>query len=117
MLTDQEILALAWEAALEKKAQEPVILDIRNISRIADYFLILSADNTIQVKAIADNIDDKLAENGVQALRREGYQAGRWILLDYGFFVVHALHKTERDFYQLEQLWHDAKPIKLSEDK
>lgn len=114
MLTDQEILALSWEAALEKKAQEPVILDIRNISRIADYFLVAGADNSIQVKAIADNIDDKMDENGIKALRREGYQDGRWVLLDYGFLVVHILHKAERDFYQLEQLWHDAKPIRLS---
>ncbi|HEX2954989.1 MAG TPA: ribosome silencing factor [Bacillota bacterium] len=115
-MTDQEILTLAWEAALEKKAQEPVLLDLRNISRIADYFLVLSAENTVQVKAIADNIDEKMMENGVKALRREGYQAGCWILLDYGFLVVHALHKQERDFYQLEQLWHDAKPIKLTQE-
>lgn len=113
-MTDIEVLKLAWEAALDKKAQQPVILDLQKVSRITDYFLMVSAENTVQVKAIADWIGDVLRENGVQALRSEGYQAGRWILLDFGFFVVHVLHRVEREFYQLEQLWHDAPTIEFS---
>lgn len=112
-MTDQDVLKLAWEAAQDKKAQQPLILDIRKVSRITDYFLLASAENTVQVKAIADRIDEVLRENGVEALRSEGYQAGRWILLDYGFLVVHVLHKMEREFYQLEQLWHDAVTIEF----
>ena len=115
-MTDLETLKLAWDAALAKKAQHPVILDLRKISRITDYFLIVSAENTIQVKAIADHIDEILNQNGLQALRCEGYQSGRWILLDYGFLVIHVFHRVEREFYLLEQLWHDAAPIEFPQN-
>lgn len=96
-------------AASDKKAFDIQILDMTNISLITDYFIICSANSTTQVKAIADNIEEKLAENGIKLLHREGYNEARWILLDYGSSVVHIFVEDERRFYNIERLWGDAK--------
>lgn len=112
-MTDQNLLLLAWEAVLEKKGREPKLLDLREISPVADYFLVVGAENTVQARAIADRIAEVLAENGIEPLRKEGYLHSSWVLLDYGFLVIHILLRMERDFYRLEQLWHDAKPMDM----
>ena len=112
-MTDLEYLHLAWEAVLDKKGREPVLLDLRELSRVTDHFLIASADTAVQVKAIADRVEELLLDKGLAPLRREGYQQGYWVLLDYGFLVVHILRQPERDFYRLEHLWQDAKPVNL----
>ena len=96
------------KAASDKKARDIVMLDMRNISIITDYFIVCSANSTTQVKAIADNIEDKLAEAGVHPTHKEGYADARWVLLDYGDVVAHVFLEEERDFYNLEQLWADA---------
>ncbi len=108
-----KLLLLAKEAADEKKALNPLILDLREISGITDYFLICSGQNPVQIRTIADNILDKLRTEWPQLPFKEGYQDGRWILLDFGEFVVHVMHQEEREFYALEHLWHDAKPVSL----
>lgn len=113
-MTDLEYLNLAWEALLEKKGREPILLELKGVSRVTDYFLIVSADTAVQVKAIADRVEELLALRGLTPLRREGYQQGYWVLVDYGFLVVHVLREPEREFYRLEHLWHDAKPVTLS---
>jgi ribosome-associated protein len=107
----EQLLAIAKEAAEEKKAIDLTILDLRGVSGVTDYFLICSGQTPVQVRSIADNILDqvKLAENSLPC--KEGFQEGRWILLDFGSMVVHVMHQTERDFYALEKLWHDAKVI------
>jgi ribosome-associated protein len=107
----EQIVAIAKEAAEEKKAIEVKILDMNGISGITDYFLICSGQTPVQVRAIADNILDKAQIAEVPLPNKEGYQDGRWILLDFGSMVVHIMHQTERDFYALEKLWHDAKII------
>jgi ribosome-associated protein len=112
-MTDGEYLKLAWEAIMNKKGKEPLLLQLGEVSRVTDYFLIVSADNVIQAKAIADQIEEVLLEAGLALLRKEGYQHGNWILLDYGFLVIHILLKAEREFYRLEHLWHDAKPLDM----
>lgn len=99
------------QAADDKKAREIVILDITSISPVTDYFIICSAASHTQVKAIADNIEEKLKEKGIPMLHKEGYREGRWILLDYGDCVVHIFVEEERQFYNLEKLWRDAKII------
>ena len=78
---------------------------MENISPVTDYFIIASAGNNILVKAIADNIEDKLAEAGIFVTHKEGYAEGRWILMDYGNCVAHIFIEEEREFYNLEQLW------------
>lgn len=102
------------DAVLEKKALEPIILDLKEISGVTDYFLICSGNTPVQVRSIADNINDKLKESGLPQPNKEGYADGRWVLLDFGYLVVHIMNQTERDFYALEKLWHDAKTIALN---
>ena len=110
---NNRLLALAKEAAEEKKAHNPVLLDLRGISGVTDYFLVCSGHNPVQVKAIADNILDKFANDAAPLPFKEGYNEGLWILLDCGEFVIHILRQEEREFYGLEHLWHDAKPVVL----
>jgi ribosome-associated protein len=109
----KHLLEIAFNAALEKKAIDPVILDLRNLSGVTDFFLVCSGQSQVQVKSIADNILKKVSENGVKVPVKEGYQSGVWILLDFGQLVIHILQEQERRFYALEQLWHDAKVVKL----
>ncbi|QXM05909.1 ribosome silencing factor [Crassaminicella indica] len=91
-----------------KKGQDIEILDIRNISSFTDYFVIAHGTSTRQVKAIADEIEDKMKENGVILDHKEGYASGRWILLDYINVVVHLFIEEERSFYNIERVWKDA---------
>lgn len=107
----EEVLQTALAAAEDKKATEPMILDTRKLTPIFDYFLICSAATVTHVRAIAEHLREVLEGAGLALLRREGGGDGRWILLDYGWFVVHIMLQTERDFYQIERLWHDAERI------
>lgn len=95
----------------EKKGQNIQILDISELSTLADCFILTNGTSNIQVQAIADFIEEKAQENGFPLLRREGYQTGRWILLDYNDVIVHVFHQEEREFYKLEHLWQDAKNV------
>jgi ribosome-associated protein len=105
------LLKILWEAVHEKKAIDPVVLDLNGVSGVTDYFLICSGNSTVQVRSIADNISDKLKEMALPLVTKEGYADGRWILLDFGSIVVHIMYQTEREFYSLEKLWHDAKIV------
>ncbi len=94
--------------ASDKKANDILLLNMEGLSPVTDYFVICSASNNMLVKAIADNIEDKLAEEEIFFTHKEGYADGRWILMDYGDVVAHIFLEEERDFYNLEQLWADA---------
>ena len=109
---DQQ-LQIAKDALLEKKAIDVIVMDLRGISGVTDYFLIGSGANQVQVRAITDNITDRMREAGCILPAKEGYHEGRWILLDYGNLIVHVMQPTERDFYALENLWHDAKVLSI----
>lgn len=95
-------------AANDKKAKDILLLNMEGLSPVTDFYVICSAGNSTLVKAIADNIEDKLAEAGVHPNHKEGYADARWVLLDYGDVVAHVFLEEERDFYNLEQLWADA---------
>jgi len=99
---------LIMAAASEKKAQDIVALDMREVSPVTDYFIICSANSTTQVQAIADNIEEKLEEQGIVPIHKEGYRSAHWILLDFSGCVVHVFLEEERRFYNLESLWSDA---------
>lgn len=116
-LSPLEMAAIAAEAAEDKKAKDVKTLQIKELSIITDYFVICSANSTTQVKAIADNIEEKLEEQGVRPLHREGMREGRWILLDYGDVVVHAFQEEERTYYNLERLWGDAKTVGIEKNE
>ena len=95
-------------AANDKKAKDILLLNMEGLSPVTDFYVICSAGNSTLVKAIADNIEDKLAEAGVHPTHKEGYADARWVLLDYGDVVAHVFLEEERGFYNLEQLWADA---------
>ena len=111
--TTKEIAHKIAAAACDKKAKDILLLNMENISPVTDYFIIASAGNNILVKAIADSIEDKLAEAGIFVTHKEGYAEGRWILLDYGNCVAHIFIEEEREFYNLENLWSDAKVTQI----
>ncbi|NLG84470.1 MAG: ribosome silencing factor, partial [Firmicutes bacterium] len=104
----EELLSLAVEAATAKKATDPVVLATVHLTPVFDYFLICSAQTKTQVRAIADHLREELAKAGLSLLHAEGVEEAAWILLDYGWLVVHIMLQRESDFYQLERLWHDA---------
>lgn len=105
----RELAMKIAELASDKKANDILLLNMENLSPVTDYYVICSASNTTLVKTICDNIEDKLAEDeAILPTHKEGYNEGRWILLDYGDVVAHIFLEEERDFYNLEQLWADA---------
>ena len=104
-MTDWELARRVADIASEEKAIDVVVLDVRELTVLADYFVIASGRSTIQVKMIAESIEDILLEEGHRALRREGFNEGRWIVLDYGSVIVHVFRHQEREYYQLEKLW------------
>ncbi|WDC85839.1 ribosome silencing factor [Caloramator sp. mosi_1] len=101
------------KTASDKKARDIKILNVKGLSEIADYFVICSGTSTIQVKAIADEIEEKMSENGYEINHKEGYNAGKWILLDYGEVIAHIFYEEDREFYDLERLWIDAEAINI----
>lgn len=102
------VLERAAELALERKAEDVVSLDLRNISSATDFFLIATGNSDVHIRAIAENIIDELKKEGVRPNHVEGMTGGRWVLVDYIDMVVHVLHSSARQFYQLEELWGDA---------
>jgi len=111
------LLRLAGETALSKKARDPVALDLRELGGVCDYFLICTGTSEVQVKAIAEAVEDKLRERGARAWHVEGYESRRWILLDYVDFVVHVFHEKTREYYMLDRLWGDARSVDLGLDR
>jgi len=103
-------------SALEKKAEDIVIMDLRKVTTMADYFVVCSADSDTQVKAIATSVREGASEVGETVWKNEGYNDASWILLDYVNVVVHIFHKQTREFYALEKLWGDAKFETVSDE-
>lgn len=110
MLNDNQLQG-AIEIVEEKKGREAVLLDLQGISMVTDYFLIVTGNSSIQVKAITENLTEKLPELGITVLRVEGLQEANWVLVDCGDLVVHVMTPEQRDFYKLERLWGDAKVV------
>ena len=115
----EEVLALCCvEAALDKKAENPVVLDLREVSTFTDYFVIVSGTSEPQIKAIANSIRDKMrTEQGLQPFSDDSYPGSPWIVIDYGSVVVHIFHERLRALYDLESLWGDARRVMLQEQK
>ncbi len=109
---DERILTVL-RAAGEKKAIDIVVLDLGEIARFTDYFVITSGSNLRQVQAIADGVLETLKKAGTTVARVEGYKTAEWILLDYGDFVVHVFDEKARRFYYLERLWRESKRLEL----
>jgi len=101
---------------LDKKAKEIVMLDIRGLTDISDFFVVCSADSDTHLKAIADGVLENMAEHDVKPYRTEGWQGGQWIILDFVEVVAHVFYKETRDFYKIERLWSDAKVERVADD-
>lgn len=100
------------KAALGKKALDPVVLDLRQLTSITDYFIICSGQSNRQASAIADFIHLTLKEQDINPLSIEGFKEGHWVILDYGYVIIHVFHEPVREFYDLEGLWSDAIRVK-----
>jgi len=115
-LTTKQLVKKITQLIFEKKGSDVKVIELMTVSTIADYFVICSADSDTQVRAIADNIDKSLRDEGMRLWHKEGTTALQWVLLDYVDIVIHVFQKDIRAFYNLEKLWSDA-PIEAVEDK
>ena len=114
--TTSDSLALAQRAAqiaLDNKAQDVVLLDLRGVTDMTDFFLIMSGTSDTHVRALGEHLIVDMKREGAPVHHVEGLEKGRWVLLDYVDFVVHVFHPTLRNFYQLERLWSDAEQVPL----
>lgn len=109
-----EILKIAANALNQKKAKEMVALRIENLTTLGEYFLICTAGSTTQLRALCDEAEDKLKENGVLVNHIEGKSTG-WVCLDYGSVIIHIFTRSERDYYGLVEMWKDSETINLEE--
>ena len=108
-----QLARLCCDLAANKKAQDPIVLDLRKIGGPSDFFVIVSAENEPQLKAIAGEIERGVKEEGRHIYRSTGQAASQWMILDYGDVLVHVMHSTRRNFYRLENLWGDADRVSL----
>jgi ribosome-associated protein len=108
-----ELVRAAAQAASDKLAEDVIAFDVSDQLVITDAFVLASASNDRQVKAIVEAVEDSLRELGAKPVRREGERDGRWVLMDYAEIVVHVQHEEERAFYALERLWRDCPLIEL----
>ena len=113
--SSRELAMLCARAALDKKAEEPVILDVRKLCSFTDYFVIISGRSTRHVQGLADAIETELRSKRVSTSKAEGLSEGTWVLLDYNDVVVHIFYSETRKFYDIEGLWHDAPRIALDD--
>ena len=111
----RKMTEIAYHALDEKLAVNINVIDISNVTSIADYFIIAAGNNPHQVQALADNVTEALGRAGYEPRQIEGYQTARWILLDYRDVVIHIFHTEDRDFYDLERIWRDGVQIPVEE--
>ena len=111
--TEKMMAQIACKAIDDKKGQDIKVIDIHNVSVIADYFVIASGTNSNQVQAIVDNVEEQLVRAGFEAKQIEGNRNSSWILMDYGDVIVHVFDEENRLFYDLERIWRDGKVLEM----
>ena len=111
--TEKMMAQIACKAIDDKKGQDIKVIDIHNVSVIADYFVIASGTNSNQVQAIVDNVEEQLGRAGFEAKQIEGNRNSSWILMDYGDVIVHVFDEENRLFYDLERIWRDGKVLEM----
>lgn len=117
MSSSKELALIAARAASDKRAADVMAIDVAELLVVTDYFVICTGNTDIQVKAIADEVEDRLREEaGVKPIGREGLPEAKWALLDFGDLVIHVFQPEEREFYRLEKLWGDAPRLELPSD-
>lgn len=115
--TSKTMVLAAIEALEDKKADDIKIIEISEVSPIADYFIITNGSNRNQVQALADNVEEKLGRMGFDRNPVEGYDNANWILLDYKDVIIHIFDRENRGYYDLERIWRDGKEITIDELK
>lgn len=110
-LEGMELARICSRIAIDNKAEDVVALDVRKMSSFSDYFVIMSGRSTRHVQALAEGLENELRSKRIKTSRAEGLQEGHWVLLDFGDVIVHVFYHEQRDFYDLEGLWHDAPRI------
>ena len=111
MEQSRKMAKIAHAALDERKGEDIKVIDISEISVLADYFIIANGTNDSQVRALVENVEEKLSKEGFEPKQREGYGLGSWVLLDFGNIIVHVFDKENRLFYDLERIWRDGKLI------
>ena len=111
----KEMARLAYEALEDKKAQDIKIINIEEVSVLADYFIIASGTNRNQVQALSDNVEEVLYKAGYPVKQTEGYSTANWVLEDFGDIIVHVFDAENRLFYDLERIWRDGKTVSVDE--
>ena len=115
MKEPKELALMAAKALSDKKGKEIQVLEIADLTTLADYFVIATGSSNTQINALIDNVEKVLTEEaGEEPLHREGYRGGTWVLLDYGCIAVHVFNAEAREFYDLERLWRDGKNVDLT---
>lgn len=112
-----DMTKLAIEALEDKKAEDIKIIDISEVSVIADYFIIAGGSNRSQIQALCDNVEEKLGRAGFASRQVEGYDTANWVLLDFGDIIVHIFDKENRLLYDLERIWRDGKQVSIEDLK
>lgn len=113
MLSQEEEVKLIADIAAEEKAVDVLVMQVSDLTIIADYFIIASGRNTVHIRSIADAVISKLNEREINILRIDGYEDGKWIVIDLGAIIFHIFHEQERDHYNLEKLWGDAPKVEF----
>ena len=107
-MQDNALVQEISQVIYDKKGRDIIALDVQGLTVICDYMIIATGRSASQVKALADEVDDRMAQRGISPRRTEGQNEGRWIVMDYGFIMVHLFHQEERAYYNLERLWEDG---------
>ena len=111
MTTEKQMAQLVCRALDEKKGRDIKVIDIHDVSVIADYFVIASGDSTTQIQAMINNVEEHMHKNGYAVKRVEGNKNSTWVLMDFGDVIVHIFDKEDRLFYDLERIWADGKVL------
>lgn len=110
----KEMALLAVQALEDKKAEDVCVIDISEVSIVADYFIIAGGNNKSQIQALSDTVEEKLGKAGYPLRQIEGYQNANWVLLDFGDIIIHIFDRENRLFYDLERIWQDGKKVDLT---
>ena len=111
----KEMAKIAFEALEDKKGEDVCAIDISAVSVLADYFVIANGNSDSQVRALVDNVEEKMHKAGYELKEQEGNNSGTWVLLDYGDIIIHIFDRENRPFYNLERIWSDGKDVEMNE--
>lgn len=117
MSKSMDMVKTAYQALDKKLAEDIRVIDISEVSVLADYFIIANGANINQVQAIADEVLEKMGQAGYQLRQIEGYQSAIWILMDFSDVVIHVFSRDDRRFYDLERIWRDGKVVEMNENQ